>query len=246
MSKATSRKLFAAERSLIKRQGGTPEAVIGHASSLNTEEVLEAIEALKSMISETMSQVAPAPAPAVEESPEQGPELDVLQGQLFELRESIEKTKTEIASVRMPNADADDDRLTSATLELDAIVATTEEATNAILDATEAIEERIMKLSALGGEQTNLDLLDEMSRFTIKIMEACNFQDLSGQRITKVVKTIKYLEDRIGTMIDIWGAEEFAGIEVKKEEKTEDEALIHGPQMKDKGVNQDDIDSMFD
>lgn len=244
MSKATTRKLFAAERSLIKRHGGAPEPVIGHASALNTEEVLAAIESLKTMISETLS--PPAPAEAAEQGAEQGPELSVLKGQLFELRESIEKTKTEIASVRMPNADAADDRLTSATLELDAIVATTEEATNAILDATEAIEERIMKISALGGEQANLDLLDEMSRFTIKIMEACNFQDLSGQRITKVVKTIKYLEDRIGTMIDIWGAEEFAGIEVKKEEKTEDQALIHGPQMKDEGVNQDDIDSMFD
>ncbi|MDH5748741.1 MAG: protein phosphatase CheZ [Rhodospirillales bacterium] len=244
MSKVTERKLFAAERALIKKHGGTLEGAHGHdhAEALNTKEVLAAIEDLKSILTQSLSQTAPE----LEDSPDQAPELNVLQGQLFELRESIEKTKVEIASVRLPNSEVDEDRLTTATLELDAIVESTEEATNAILDAAEGIEDRIMKLSAVGGDQVNLDLLDEMSRFTIKIMEACNFQDLSGQRITKVIKTIKYLEDRIGTMIDIWGAEEFKSVEIKKEEKTEDEALLHGPQMKDQGVNQDDIDSLFD
>ena len=39
----------------------------------------------------------------------------------------------------------------------------------------------------------------------ISIFEACNFQDLTGQRINKVMTTMKFIEHHINTMMDIWG-----------------------------------------
>ena len=50
----------------------------------------------------------------------------------------------------------------------------------------------------------------------IKIFEACNFQDLTGQRITKVVGTLKFIETHIVRMMEIWGGlEAFKDIEAE-------------------------------
>jgi len=61
-----------------------------------------------------------------------------------------------------------------------------------------------------------------------------------------VVKTINYLEERILTMINIWGEEDFEGIELSEDLRTEDEKLLEGPQLEGSGISQDDIDSLFD
>lgn len=183
-------------------------------------------------------------APASSISAEDVPEMALLRGQLHEMRQSIELTKSEIAAVRRPGID--DDRLTSAAMELDAIVEATEEATHEILNATEEIEEAVRKLRDRITDAAALEIVETINGLSIKILEACNFQDISGQRTGKVVKTIHFLEERIGTMIDIWGAEEFADVVVEDEEKDEDAKLLEGPQLKDQGVNQADIDAMFD
>jgi len=46
----------------------------------------------------------------------------------------------------------------------------------------------------------------------VQVFESCNFQDLTGQRISKVVATLKFIETHIIKMMDIWG-----GIEVLKD-----------------------------
>ena len=214
--------------------GGAPAAAQPNIEIL---EILKAIEELKEEVRKCATQ-----APA---TPDDMPEISVLRGQLHELRDSIDKTKREIAAVRHP--EATEDRLTTATMELDAIVQTTEEATNDILNATEEIDERVDKLRGADAAPETIALLDGINGLTIKILEACGFQDISGQRINKVVKTIHYLEERIGTMIDIWGAEEFVGLEVKDDAPEDADArLLEGPQLKGEGVSQDDVDALFD
>jgi chemotaxis protein CheZ len=80
-------------------------------------------------------------------------------------------------------------------------------------------------------------------------IEHCNFQDLTGQRITKVVNTLKFIEDRIVKMMEIWGGlDSFKDIEVEAiAEATGDAALLNGPKLEaDAGhASQDDIDALF-
>lgn len=235
----TSNKLFAAERRMMEKRGGfqartSMPAPVNDRQFQDAKKLLEAIDGLREEIRKSLQ---PKAAEAM-------PEFSVLQGQLYELRDSIEKTKQEIAAVRRPGED--NDRLTTAAMELDAIVAATEEATHGILDSTEEIDDRIHKVREKTSDPDTLILLDDIGGLTTKILEACNFQDISGQRIGKVVNIINYLEERIITMIDIWGAEEFAGIKVADEARDADAALLEGPQMAGAGVSQDDIDSMFD
>ena len=83
----------------------------------------------------------------------------------------------------------------------------------------------------------------------VKIFEACNFQDLTGQRITKVVATLKFIETHILRMMEIWGGlDAFKDIQAEAiAEREGDARLLNGPKIDGEGghASQDDIDSLF-
>ena len=82
----------------------------------------------------------------------------------------------------------------------------------------------------------------------LQIYEACNFQDLTGQRITKVVNVLRFIEDRVNRMMEIWGGmEAFASIESDESlRRVGDAALLNGPALPNADqATQDDIDALF-
>ncbi|MFS8182438.1 protein phosphatase CheZ [Pseudovibrio denitrificans] len=171
----------------------------------------------------------------------------------YEMYEAIERTKDEISKIKLENAD--NNRFSAASDELDAIVTSTESATQVILESSEAIQDLVDKLRASGAEDAPCDAIEEMA---MEILMACSFQDLTGQRINKVVKALHYLEGRISKMIRIWGVdltdEERPNINLddphdeddRHIDKRPDAHLLNGPQMDGEGVDQADIDAMFD
>ena len=58
-------------------------------------------------------------------------------------------------------------------------------------------------------------VLSQISQNGADVFEACSFQDITGQRITKVVKSVTYVEDRVNALIEFWGKDEIDKIEVK-------------------------------
>ncbi|OJJ13128.1 hypothetical protein BKI51_03480 [Alphaproteobacteria bacterium AO1-B] len=170
-----------------------------------------------------------------------------LKVELDAIYEAIAQTKKEIATLHQKTGSEGED-MTRVTNELDAVVVGTEGATESILSAAEFIDETANTLSArLNGQDSELagDIQDRV----IKIFEACNFQDLTGQRITKVVGTLRFVEDRIIQMMDIWGGiESFKDIEVEEAKAAEgDAALLNGPALESDidVATQDDIDALF-
>ncbi|HER26323.1 MAG TPA: hypothetical protein ENI69_04365 [Rhodospirillales bacterium] len=240
MARSKVRKLFSAERRLIEMRGqeipgnSAGSGGNGDVVSVDQSQVLAAIRGLRKVIEE---KVTP-------KMPDDLPEVSTLKEQLRDLRDHIEETKKEIASIRHP--DETENRLTSAAIELGAIVDATEQATHRILNATEEIDELVDKLKERSSDVGANEMLDELSTKTIDILEACNFQDISGQRTTKVVKIINFLEQRILSMIDIWGADEFAEVEIERDALDGDAALLQGPQHEGQGIDQNDIDALFD
>jgi len=262
MSYDANRKLFSAERNLLKQRGVEPGQHLG--SGPDNKEVLAALIEIKKLLKEstaashaaaasaaaaageavaTGEAVAAAPSKVIVE--ENLPEMSVLRGQLNELKASIDKTKSEIAALHKSEEGADD-RFVTAAMELDAIVKATEVATNNILGSAEDIDDMTRQIKDRIDDVTSHDLLDQISNQVINIYENCNFQDITGQRTGKVVKTINFLEERILTMINIWGEEEFEGIELPEDLRSEDEKLLEGPQLDGLGISQGDIDSLFD
>jgi len=119
---------------------------------------------------------------------------------LVEMAKAIAQTRSEIAAIK-PDGDAKG-TLSEATEELDSIVHTTERATSDILAAAEQVQEIAWTLRERGADGATCDALDQRAT---DIYSACSFQDLTGQRIRKVVDVLRFLEDRIRAMIGIWG-----------------------------------------
>lgn len=162
------------------------------------------------------------------------------------IQEAIQNTKSEIAALHSEGGGGE--QLFRATDELDAVVAATETATETILSAAEDIEVLATKLSrSLVGD--DLALAEAIQAQTIKVFEACNFQDISGQRIGKVVKLLRFVEERISSMANIWGgaAEVATANSIIAPVREGDAALLNGPSLADDAnvVSQDDIDSLF-
>lgn len=216
-------------------------------------ELMAELSELKAMISAGAdNQPAPVDPQEVsqkfmEEFRKEMSEAAKLKVELDAIYEAIAQTKREIATLHQTTG-SHTEEMTRVTNELDAVVSGTEGATENILSAAEFIDETANTLSArLEGQDSEMagDIQDKV----IQIFEACNFQDLTGQRITKVVGTLRFIEDRIIRMMDIWGGiESFKEIETEEKEAAEgDAALLNGPSL-DNDVDvasQDDIDALF-
>ena len=168
--------------------------------------------------------------------------INVLRQELIEMAASIERARHEIAALQP--ADADNNKIISATSELDAIVISTERASFEILNSAE----RLMELSSSFREGgADPELCAALDNEVTTIFTACSFQDLTGQRTSKVVNALRYIEQRVNAMIGIWGATDGDHPPVHDEfaDKREDAHLLQGPQLEGKGVSQSDVDAMF-
>ncbi len=170
---------------------------------------------------------------------------EALKHELVGLFQYIRRVRQEIAAVLRP-ADGDH-QFDSIADQLDAIVGATEEATNTIMEAMENNDEILARLREGITDADHLACLDRIAANGAGVFEACSFQDITGQRVTKVVKSISYVEARINALIEIWGKDELESVDVEPErEKTADEKRTHGPQLAGEGISQDDIDKLFD
>jgi chemotaxis regulatin CheY-phosphate phosphatase CheZ len=147
-----------------------------------------------------------------------------------------------VVSAARPNGDAElrAAQLTRIADELGAVTAGTAQATEKILAAAEEIDQLADNLSATLKGKIEQDLAHDISDQVLRIFEACNFQDLTGQRVGKVMAMLKPIEDNIAGLRNPAKAPAASG---------EDAAPhLHGPRLDaDHGhVAQGDIDAMFD
>lgn len=167
-------------------------------------------------------------------------ELDAISG-------SIQRTKQEIATLHAHTPHRS--QVVSVTDELGAVVSGTENATNSILEAAEEID-RITSGLVARLAPDDAAVAQGISDRVITIFEACNFQDITGQRISKVVNSLKFIEERVNRMVQIWGGlESFSNIEALETPEPEgDEALLNGPALDGDPTrtSQDAIDALFD
>ncbi len=238
-------RVFTAERS-----GAAEVAPVADHSGVTNADLLQAIEKLQRQITgETGEDAAAAETKGDldEEIRAAQESLDAIRTEIGQMARTIEQAKIEIAAIKHPLAD--DDQMMAASNQMDSIVNATETATHTILGASEMVEDTIKRMVAVDPENGDLlALSDEAGGHLIRVMEACGFQDITGQRVTKVIKTLRFIEDRVASIIGIWGVDAFAEIAVENEEEklTGEAALLQGPQDVGQGISQDDIDALFD
>ena len=148
--------------------------------------------------------------------------LDAARGAIAELR------PTEVRFKNLP----------SAMNEIGMIVETTETAANKIMDTAD-------ELLNLPSELTLDEYRSAVEGRAISLMEACAFQDLTGQRITKVVETLLLIEDKLGRLALALGDADEPAAEPAAEANASEDVQPSGPCMPGEGVDQDEIDRLF-
>jgi chemotaxis protein CheZ len=159
-------------------------------------------------------------------------------GELREIAGYIESMRREIGALGVN--DLKNTRIPSAGEELGAIVKATENATNTIMECAEAL----MAADASDPVAYKALVDDKM----MVIFEACSFQDITGQRIAKVVETLQHIESRVARFADVMQAKDLDSIlsETEKQRAERKEKLmLNGPQLEGKGHDQNAVDQLF-
>ncbi len=162
-----------------------------------------------------------------------------LHHELSTLATYIENMRSELAQLR--SIEISHNHIPTATDELDAVVEETAKATGAIMDACEKIEKHAGDLPAPAGPEIAADIT--------AIYEACGFQDITGQRITKVVKTLKNIESKVSEIVSAFGNVQDAATggqsSAKEDKKKADGGLLNGPQLGGPASSQEEIDALL-
>lgn len=157
--------------------------------------------------------------------------------ELRDMLESIEALRGDLSKV-----DPDDifsRRIPEMGRELGAIVSATEVATNSIMNIAEDV------LAADKSDPAAYNALVE--QHMMAIFEACTFQDLTGQRVTRVIQTIEVIEERIEVLCRMIESNQITptASKVSDTEKRNKARLVKGPANQGEGISQDTIDTMF-
>ena len=226
-------------------------------------EIMDELRAIRAQMAHGRTSGSSAATAAIEDSAErevaearalletyraQIEQCEKLKVELDLIHEAIARTKGEIAVLHAKSFDGQE--MAKVNGELGAVVGGTEQATQQILEAAESIDQAASALAKVNSLDQQKILSEEIQERVISIFEACNFQDLTGQRISKVMTTMKFIEHHINVMMDIWG-----GVDAIKahappivDTREGDAKLLNGPKMEgDVGhASQDDIDALFD
>ncbi|MEO5375930.1 MAG: protein phosphatase CheZ [Alphaproteobacteria bacterium] len=176
---------------------------------------------------------------------ERNKQVDALRAEIGKLYDYLQKIKLEIASIKHPRSQID--QFGKVADQLATIVAATEDATNTIMEASETINAVVAELDEMvrypEATAQHQRIIDAINR----IFEACSFQDITGQRISKIIKTMNLIEGTVNSLIVIVGSDSVAVplpmIAAADEPLKNDNGIgLYGPSS---GVSQEDIDKLF-
>jgi chemotaxis protein CheZ len=248
------RKTFTIERDATSGHEPAPDAVpagtrLTAADIGGVRQVLAKLDELGAMIQPTQAIVANiADAYRREVS-----EVLKLKAEMEAIQAAISETKRQVVSLHAAAPRAI--KVNHAAGELGAVVIDTEGATHNILAAAESIEMLAGVIQSETTAQAMKQRAGDIAGVVMQIYEACNFQDLTGQRISRVCETLNFIESRVDRMAEIWGGlDSLSSVMEQEMEALNAEhralgthALAAGPAVvgAEGHVNQDDIDALF-
>lgn len=165
-----------------------------------------------------------------------------LERELATLNTAVAHTMRELAALV---GEGEERHMAHAAGKLGAAVEGMEKATDKILRSAEVIDDSAKALAAAMKTDYERGLAQEIQESVVRIYEACNFQDLSGQRIGNVIETLTTIEDQVEGMLDRHQARPAGTRQVKP---PRGDSLLNGPRLDgDSGhTSQQDIDVLFD
>lgn len=217
---AEPRKIFRIEETPAFR--AEPRSNVRQAPDL--AEIMHELSALRAALAN-----APSP-PAAKAGKVLQDEIDRLAAELRSVRDAVAGTKPVGGNVS-PTHLAPATQIIS---ELEAATCGSEQAAQKILAAAEDIDQAANNLSAALKSDIERGLAQDIRDRVIQIFEACNYQDLTSQRVAKVITALGRIERQIARALN-------------EPVRAEIAPPAHGPRLPhDRGhVSQDDVDAMF-
>ena len=158
--------------------------------------------------------------------------------ELREIAGYIESLKHEIGALKANEIKTS--RIPAAGQELSAVCKATEAATNTIMECAEAV------MAADGRDPAAYKALVEEKMMIV--FEACSFQDITGQRISKVVETLQLIDERVSRFAKAISARDAAGPTTETERlraERKQRLILNGPQLDGPETSQSEVDAMF-
>jgi len=166
-----------------------------------------------------------------------------LKYEIQNLSQYIERFRQEIARLNKGDRDSNFQNMSD---HLDAIIQHTDSATHAILQNLEEISDLVGQIQEKVKDDETNALCDQAMEKTTNAMESCTFQDITGQRVTKIIRSMQFVEERVYAMVELMGRDsvEKEASELPPETNGKD-PLLNGPQLPGNAISQDDIDKLF-
>ena len=230
---AVQRKVFRIEERV---RGHAPAAAASADGAGLQREFVAELRALRAVIAPS----APVDRNAVERARAQIAEAQAYRRELELIHAAVARTQS--AADLSAGHGFDPDRVARAVRDLQGIVAGTERATQDILAAAEGIAQAAEAVASGRGDAAIQDIRNAV----VQILEACNFHDITGQRVGNVLAALRSVEDHATRLLTIWqNVERFEPL--LPGEGDGDRRFLNGPKLpEDRGHStQDDIDRMF-
>lgn len=147
-----------------------------------------------------------------------------LQRELQGIADYIKAMKAEIGGLQFN--ELKHTRIPAAGQELDAIVKATEAASNTIMECAEAV------LAADARDPASFKAVVDQKMLIV--FEACSFQDITGQRVAKVIETLKHIEARVSRFTDALRTRDtgrFVSAEERASAERKERLMLNGPQL---------------
>lgn len=170
-----------------------------------------------------------------------------LNSEIENLLRYVERLRSEVAGATKPQDD-EKSSFHSMSEQLTAIAHSTEEASHVILESSESISNYVGELEEMLDDADAKALCEKITAESMRAMEACSFQDLTGQRVTRILNSLRFVEDRVDAMVELCGQESIRkmSMELAAQDPEPEDVAMHGPQSPGASISQDEIDALFD
>ncbi len=167
------------------------------------------------------------------------PEVQLL-SEIEELGRTIARARAEVAALGVDEITGS--HIPVASDELEAVVVHTASATDRILAVCETLDLLAGTLGESDGP-SRAEAARVLRDATTEVYEACSFQDITGQRIGKVVGALQAIDAKVARIIEAFGERARTAPAPHRELPAGD--LLHGPQLPDLAMDQLGIDRLL-
>lgn len=162
-------------------------------------------------------------------------EKSILSNQINNVLSQITNLKAQ--TFQMGSDILKDNYIPDISVELHSVIAQTEKSVEGILDVSDAIRN-------ISTGNVSADTKEDLMINSTKLLELCNFQDLTGQILQRIIKRLTTIETTIGNIFHILRQDPRVILtEIVEPVKTD--SLLNGPQTEEERPSQSEVDDLF-